>query len=91
MTDKLEPGVAWMPFHLGDGANILSDAKNLDPIAKIPGFKQIGIKVEKVSPEVSQYLTRQAQTDALEYYKNEGPDTICHKERAMEDLLKGQM
>ena len=91
VTDKLEPGVAWMPFHFGDGANILSDAKNLDPIAKIPGFKQIGIKVEKASPEVSQYLTQQAQTDALEYYKNEGPETIRHKERAMEDLLKGQM
>ena len=91
VTDKLEPGVAWMPFHFGDGANILSDAKNLDPIAKIPGFKQIGIKVEKVSPEVSQYLTRQAQTDMLEYYKNEGPDTIRHKERAMGDVLNGQM
>ena len=86
-TDRLEPGVAWMPFHFGDGANILSDARNLDPIAKIPGFKQIGVKVEPVSQEESLRLTWQAKQDALDYYKNEEPESIRYKEPEMEALL----
>ena len=86
-TDRLEPGVAWMPFHFGDGANILSDARNLDPIAKIPGFKQIGVKVEPVSQEESLRLTWQAKQEALDYYKNEEPESIRYKEPEMETLL----
>ena len=47
IVDTLQPGVVWMPFHYSDGANVLTDAHHLDPISKIPGFKQVGVKIEK--------------------------------------------
>ncbi len=37
----------FMPFHFGEGANMLTDSEALDPISKIPGFKQVEIKIEK--------------------------------------------
>ncbi|MBE6931663.1 MAG: formate dehydrogenase subunit alpha [Ruminococcaceae bacterium] len=49
IVDTLQPGVAWMPFHYADGANMLTDAHNLDPVCKIPGFKQVGVKIEKLN------------------------------------------
>lgn len=87
VVDTLEPGVAWMPFHYGNGANVLSDAHNLDPISKIPGFKQIGVKIEKVSEEKAAELTKDAQADELAYYVNEEPEHIRFKETEMEGLL----
>lgn len=47
-SDVVARGTAFMPFHFANGANILSDASKLDPVAKIPGFKQIGIQIEKI-------------------------------------------
>jgi formate dehydrogenase major subunit len=48
IVDTLQPGVVWMPFHYAGGANVLTDAHNLDPVCKIPGFKQVGVKIEKI-------------------------------------------
>ena len=52
IVDTLQPGVVWMPFHYSGGANVLTDAHNLDPVCKIPGFKQVGVKIEKADPVV---------------------------------------
>lgn len=48
IQDTVEPGVLFIPFHWGNGANVLADAHLLDPVSKIPGYKQIGVKLEKV-------------------------------------------
>lgn len=48
ISSTVEPGVVFMPFHWGGGANVLADAHRLDPISKIPGYKQIGVKIEKL-------------------------------------------
>jgi len=90
IVDTIEPGVAWMPFHYANGANVLSDAHNLDPISAIPGYKQIGIKVEKVSAEEAAKLAAKAEADNLAYYKNEEPENIRYKEAAMEELLASE-
>ena len=87
IVDTLQPGVAWMPFHYAEGANILTDAHHLDPVSKIPGYKQVGIKIEKVAPEVAAKLTSEAMAAERAYYVNEDPIRIRFKERAAEDLL----
>ena len=87
IVDTMQPGVVWMPFHYAEGANMLSDAHHLDPISKIPGYKQIGVKIEKVSAELAEELTRKAQNNEIDYYMNEEPETIRYKEQAMEDLI----
>lgn len=44
LTDKVRPGVAFMPFHY-QGANLVtSDAR--DPISKIPEYKMAACKIE---------------------------------------------
>ena len=44
VTDKVKPGVAFMPFHYS-GANIItSDA--LDPVSKIPEYKIAACRIE---------------------------------------------
>ena len=87
IVDTLQPGVAWMPFHYAEGANILSDAHHLDPVSKIPGYKQIGIKIEKIDAETAAKLTSEAMAAERAYYVNEDPIRIRFKERAAEDLL----
>ena len=87
IVDTLQPGVAWMPFHYAEGANMLSDAHHLDPVSKIPGFKQIGIKVEKVDAETAAKLSADAQAEEVAYYKNEDPIRIRFKEQSAENLL----
>ena len=87
IVDTLQPGVAWMPFHYAEGANILSDAHHLDPVSKIPGYKQIGIKIEKIDPDIAAKLTAEANAAERAYYVNEDPIRIRFKERAAEDLL----
>jgi predicted molibdopterin-dependent oxidoreductase YjgC len=43
LTDKVKPGVVFMPFHY-QGANLLtSDAR--DPISKIPEYKMAACKI----------------------------------------------
>lgn len=87
-TDKLVPGVVWMPFHYAWGANVLADATKLDPIAKIPGSKQIGVKIEKATCEEADLYRRERDDMQLAYYENEDPDTIRYKEAAMEELRR---
>jgi formate dehydrogenase major subunit len=87
IVDTLQPGVVWMPFHYAGGAKLLTDAHHLDPISKIPGYKQVGVKIEKVSAEKAAELTLAAQNEELDYYLNEEPETIRYKEAAMEELL----
>ena len=87
IVDTLQPGVAWMPFHYAEGANVLSDAHHLDPVSKIPGYKQIGIKIEKVDAETAAKLTAEAVEAERAYYENEDPIRIRFKEQAAEDLL----
>lgn len=71
LVDTLEPGVAWMPFHYAQGANVLVDSALLDPVAKIPGFKQVGVKIEKVSREKAEELTKAAQDEEEMYSVSE--------------------
>ena len=87
IVDTLQPGVAWMPFHYAEGANVLSDAHHLDPVSKIPGYKQIGIKIEKVDPETAAKLTAEAVEAERAYYENEEPIRIRFKEASAEELL----
>lgn len=48
VTDMVDPGVVFMPFHFADGpANALTNA-NLDPIAKIPELKVSSVIIEKL-------------------------------------------
>ena len=76
-----------MPFHYAKGANLLTDAHHLDPISKIPGYKQVGVKMEKVDAELAAKLTREAENDEIAYYKNEEPENIRYKEMSVEELI----
>jgi formate dehydrogenase major subunit len=49
VTDVVEKGVAVMPFHWAEGANVLTDSERLDPVSKIPGLKLSGVKIEKIN------------------------------------------
>lgn len=91
IVDTLQPGVVWMPFHYSGGANLLTDAHHLDPISKIPGYKQVGVKIEKVSAEKAAELTKEAQKDEIDYYLNEEPETIRYKEQEVEALIAETM
>jgi len=47
VNDSIKKGVASMPFHWENGANVLTSAGLLDPVSKIPGLKQTGVRIEK--------------------------------------------
>ena len=87
IVDTLQPGVVWMPFHYAEGANILTDSHHLDPVSKIPGYKVVGVKLEKVDAETAAKLSAQVQDQEIAYYQNEDPIRIRFKEQAVEDLL----
>ena len=87
IVDTVQPGVAWMPFHYSEGANLLSDAHALDPISSIPGYKQIGVKISKVSPKKAKALTNKVEKEELMYYANENPNAIKYKEDEVEKML----
>jgi formate dehydrogenase major subunit len=86
-VDTLQTGVVWMPFHYAEGANILTDAHHLDPVSKIPGYKVVGVKLEKVDAETAARLSAEVQEKEIAYYRNEEPDRIRFKEQSVEDLL----
>ena len=51
VTNKVDPGVVFMPFHFHDGpANVLTNP-TLDPIAKIPELKVSSVYIEKIERE----------------------------------------
>ncbi|SNR97593.1 NAD-dependent formate dehydrogenase catalytic subunit [Anaerovirgula multivorans] len=49
VTDIVDENVVFIPFHWGDGANVLTNGEVLDPYCKIPGFKVSGVKIEKLA------------------------------------------
>lgn len=79
IEDTLEPGVAWMPFHYNAGANVLTDAHALDPISMIPGYKQVGVKIAKVSEEKAEELQAKADAHELDYFQNEIEDLFWYQ------------
>ena len=87
IVDTVQPGVAWMPFHYSEGANMLSDAHSLDPISSIPGYKQIGVKISKVSSKKAKALANKADKEEIMYYANENPNAIKYKEAGVEKML----
>jgi formate dehydrogenase alpha subunit len=49
ITDRVEPGLVFMPFHFAEAcANVLTNPAH-DPIAKIPEFKVCAVKLEKAA------------------------------------------
>lgn len=79
IENTLVPGVAWMPFHYSEGANVLTDSENLDPVCRIPGYKQVGVKIERVSPEQSEELTKKAMNHELDYFQEEVQDILWYQ------------
>jgi formate dehydrogenase alpha subunit len=52
ITDRIRPGVVFIPFHYAESpANVLTNFA-LDPIAKIPELKICAVKVEKISKNI---------------------------------------
>ena len=50
VSDRLESGIAFMPFHFAKGAaNVLTSGDGLDPEAKIPELKATAVKIELVN------------------------------------------
>jgi formate dehydrogenase major subunit len=48
LTERIKPGVVFIPFHYAEAAaNALTHAA-LDPIARIPEYKICAVKVEPV-------------------------------------------
>lgn len=52
VTERIEPEILFIPFHYGEGANVLTH-NALDPIAKIPELKVAAVSIHKVEPVVS--------------------------------------
>jgi len=46
ITDTIDDGVVFMPFHFAEGANMLTNPA-LDPICNIPELKVCAVKIEK--------------------------------------------
>ncbi|SDL11676.1 formate dehydrogenase major subunit [Natronincola ferrireducens] len=49
VTDIVDENVLFIPFHWGEGANVLTNDEDLDKYCKIPGLKVTGVKVEKLA------------------------------------------
>lgn len=46
VSQEVKPGVVFIPMHFAEcAANVLTDHKALDPVAKIPGFKVCAVKI----------------------------------------------
>jgi formate dehydrogenase major subunit len=57
VTETVEEGVVFMPFHFADGpANILTNTV-LDPVAKIPELKVCAVRVEKSAESDEKHKT----------------------------------
>ena len=48
VTDRVGPGVVFMPFHFAEAAANVLTVTALDPISKIPEFKVCAVRVEKM-------------------------------------------
>lgn len=49
VTDRVEKGVLFVPFHWESGANVLTNGEVLDQYCKIPGLKVTGVNLEKMA------------------------------------------
>ena len=45
------------------------------------------MKIEKVDADKAEELTRKAQQNEIDYYMNEDPKSIRHKEHTVEELI----
>ena len=53
VTDRIKPGVVFIPFHFAEAAaNALTNSA-FDPVAKIPEYKVCAVKVEVAAEEMS--------------------------------------
>ncbi|MBW2193440.1 MAG: formate dehydrogenase subunit alpha, partial [Deltaproteobacteria bacterium] len=49
VSNKVKPGLLFLPFHFGESpANVLTNSA-FDPIAKIPEYKVCAVKIEKAA------------------------------------------
>ena len=48
VTDKMQPGVVFMPFHFAEARANLLTGEILDPESRIPAYKVSAVRVEKV-------------------------------------------
>jgi predicted molibdopterin-dependent oxidoreductase YjgC len=48
LTDKIKPGVVFIPFHFAEAAANVLTIGAFDPIAKIPEYKVCAVRVEPV-------------------------------------------
>jgi formate dehydrogenase major subunit/formate dehydrogenase alpha subunit len=46
ITDKIAPGVVFIPFHFGEAAVNKLVGKNLDPVVQIPEYKVCAVRIE---------------------------------------------
>lgn len=84
----LEPGVAWMPFHYSEGANVLTDGDLLDPVCMMPGYKQVGVKIAKCDEAMSAELAAKALNNELDYFNNEVKDILWYQDQTDEIAVK---
>jgi formate dehydrogenase major subunit len=47
ITNRVAPGVVFIPFHFAESAVNLLTISALDPVAKIPEYKVCAVKIEK--------------------------------------------
>lgn len=88
IEDTLEPGVAWMPFHYSQGANVLTDSNNLDPVCSIPGYKQVGVKIAKVNEEKAKELDEKALNAEVAYFESEVKNVLWYENVNSVDDIK---
>ncbi len=50
VTDRIKPGVVFMPFHFAEGAANVLTSSALDPIAKIPELKVCAVSIRAAEP-----------------------------------------
>jgi predicted molibdopterin-dependent oxidoreductase YjgC len=48
VTDKMQPGVVFMPFHFAEARANLLTGEILDPESRIPAYKVSAVRIEKV-------------------------------------------
>ena len=49
VTERVDKGTVFIPFHYADAAaNVLTNGKAIDPIAKIPEYKVCAVRIEKL-------------------------------------------
>ncbi len=49
VTERVDKGTVFIPFHYADAAaNVLTNGKALDPVAKIPEYKVCAVRIEKL-------------------------------------------